>query len=522
MQLYVPQPARKMYPFDRGWRVMGYVREHLFARTGVEAKRWIGYAGTMYGKAGYTDNWAYKYWFFCIAAGCWLAGVAQYLSAMTLVVIFFVLQSLVLALWAALAILFMGVLSLFTFLYARYNRIFVRCPADFKTMPVPTFVCKKCGREHTRLWPSIYGVLHHTCECGQRLPTLNMLGRRELRPICPYCKTPLPGIGEGTNVHVPVVGGPSTGKSNYIVMATRELIGAYGPPRGYTITFVNPRHESEYQDKLRLLNAGQVLTKTVDMRPQAYNLKIKARHGRVPKLAYVYDPAGEVFGSIAHTEEQKYYEYIDGILFVVDPFAIPAYLAKHRAQVEQLRTSIRPSDMDVEEAFSRLLEALESLKKQIGLKTGVGNGQPLAIVISKVDALDLESEIGAAPARALMAKDPTIATEEDAISLLTRQFLIANELGSFVRSAEVQFGDVKYFSCSALGHMPERSGIQFTPIRVVDPLVWLMGRARALKVRRERVRLVDARARAARRKIPGLRGRRYYYWESLKAHAPTI
>jgi hypothetical protein len=519
MQLYLPQPARKIYAFDRGWRVINYVREHLFARTTVEAKRWIGYAGTWSGKISGADNLAVKYWDFCLAAGCWLAGVAQYLSAMTLVIIFLLVQSLVLAVWALLAMLFMGALSLYTFVYARFNRIFVRCPADFKTMPVPTYICDNCGREHTRLWPSIYGVFHHTCECGKALPTLTMLGRNKLRPICPYCKTPLPGIGEGTNVHIPIVGGPSTGKSNYIVMATRELIGAYAPPRGYTITFSNPRHETEYQDKLRLLNSGQVLTKTTDMRPQAYNLKIKARHAHVPKLAYVYDPAGEVFGSIAHTEEQKYYEYIDGILFVVDPFAIPAYRAKHRAQVDLLRTSIRPSDMDVEEAFSRLLEALESLKKQIGLKAGVANGQPLAVVISKVDALDLEAEIGAARASELMAKDSAIATEEDAISMLTRQFLVSNDLGGFVRDAEAQFGDVKYFSCSALGHMPENSGVQFTPIRVVDPLVWLMGRARALKVRNERVRLVDARQRAVARKM-GLRGRGYYYWRSLKAPAP--
>jgi hypothetical protein len=103
--------------------------------------------------------------------------------------------------------------------------------------------------------------------------------------------------------------------------------------------------------------------------------------------------------------------------------------------------------------------------------------------------------------------------------MLTRQFLVSNELGGFVRDAEAQFGDVKYFSCSALGHMPENSGAQFTPIRVVDPLVWLMGRARALKVRNERVRLVDARQRAVARKMAGLRGRSYYYWRCIKAPA---
>ncbi|MGH2487224.1 MAG: TRAFAC clade GTPase domain-containing protein, partial [Ktedonobacterales bacterium] len=405
--------------------------------------------------------------------------------------------------------------------YARVYRIFVRCPACFTTVPVATYICPQCGVEHSRLWPSVYGVLHHKCTCKKaRLATLDRLGRSAYRPICPKCKTPLPGIGVGTNVHLPVVGGPYAGKTNYIVTATRELIDSYGRTHGYDVSFVNQLHANEYQERLRQLSSGQVLLKTADLRPQAYNLRIKKQrsHG-VPKLTYVYDPAGEVFGNIAHTTEQGYYEYIDGIVFILDPFAIPAYRARHQAEVDQYRTSIRPSDMDVELVYSRFIEALESLKSSRGVGVGMSNGQPLAVVVTKVDACGLEQEIGSPAARIIMAKDPSIGVEQDAISLLVRQFLIANNLGNFVRDAESQFHNVKYFSCSALGRMPGPGlSAGFTSTRVADPLVWLLGNARALNTRAERVRLVDAHDRMTRKRIgSALNGLTYYHWKSLKA-----
>lgn len=515
------QPASKIYAYDRGWRVIIYVREHLFQRTSLAAKDWLKQAGSWGTKARLSSGWVEKYWLTCIAVGCWLAGAAQYISAMTVVVIFIVIQSITLALWAALASIPIALLWFGNLAYARIYRIFVRCPACFTTVPVATYICPQCGVEHSRLWPSVYGVLHHKCSCQKaRLATLDRLGRRKYRPICPHCKTPLPGIGTGTNVHVPVVGGPYAGKTNFIVTATRELIDSYGRTRGYDIAFVNQTHANEYEERLRQLSSGQVLMKTADLRPQAYNLRIKKKGSRsVPKLTYVYDPAGEVFGNIAHTTEQGYYEYIDGIVFILDPFAIPTYRARHQAEVAQYQSSIRPSDMDVEIVYSRFIEALESLKNSRGVGVGMSNGQPLAVVVTKVDACGLEQEIGSPAAQLIMAKDPSIGVEQDAISLLVRQFLISNDLGNFVRAAESQFHNVKYFSCSALGRMPgPHLGAGFTSIRVADPLVWLLGNARAVNTRSERVRLIDAHDRATRRRMGGaLPGLRYYYWNSLKA-----
>ncbi|MGH2484913.1 MAG: hypothetical protein ACRDHE_02770, partial [Ktedonobacterales bacterium] len=83
-----PQPASKIYAYDRGWRVMKYVREHLFQRTSVAAQDWIKQAGVCGSKARLASSWAMRYWWACRAFGSWLAGAAQYLSAMTVVCLF--------------------------------------------------------------------------------------------------------------------------------------------------------------------------------------------------------------------------------------------------------------------------------------------------------------------------------------------------------------------------------------------------------------------------------------------------
>ncbi len=63
-----------------------------------------------------------------------------------------------------------------------------------------------------------------------------------------------------------------------------------------------------------------------------------------------------------------------------------------------------------------------------------------------------------------------------------RDFLRNYGLGNFMRDVESQFAHVKYFSCSALGRLPTQADTRsFQPIRVLDPLVWLLVNAKAIK-----------------------------------------
>jgi hypothetical protein len=469
------QPAYPMYPVDRGWRVARHVAKETFALTGNAAEWWFDHARDMVARAGTADNVAVTYWMYCVAGGCYLAGGAQYVSAMLFVALFLAVYVVVLSLWSLGAALLIGALALGTKLYSLYYRAYYRCPACYGEMPIPEFLCG-CGAEHSRLWPSVYGVFHHTCSaCGTDLPTLESRGRSAIYRRCPRpsCHHPLSNaIGPQTNVHISVVGGRSAGKSNYIVMATDELRRACHDAGTAQVTFPDPAHERDFDASLARLRGGRQLLPTLDKLPQAYNLSVQRPGRGVGAIAYFYDSAGEAYDTETDATQQTYFRYADGIILVIDPFSIPGYVAELAGGVEAVRTSLGPSTRDVMEVYERMVTVLES---SAGAVRGKRYPHPLAVVVTKTDAFDLESRIGAPAAAVLLAREPRLGSEEAAIDRLTREFLKSYGLENFVRDVELQFEHVRFFSCSALGRMPDASdGSAFVPARVLEPLQYIL------------------------------------------------
>ncbi len=479
LKLYEVQPAYRIYAFDRGWRIMRYITENLFKRTDVAARWWFDKANALRAWAS-GEHWFKKYWAYIAMAGLWLAGGIQYVSAMIVAALFVVIQALVLSGWVALSVLMMALLALCTFTYSRYYRIFCRCPDCHKEMSIPIYLCPTCAEQHTRLWPSIYGVFHHRCsKCDTQLATVGFLRRNKISAICAndQCHRPLKIGPGGTNIHIPIVGGPNTGKTNYIVQATREFKETFEAKYNHTIAFTDPNQQRDFEEDVQRLATGRVLMKTPDVVPKAYTVEIRAQRAWVPKLAYIYDASGEAFNSSANTSQQEYYKYIHGIIFVIDPTAISAFRHIHQADIDLLE-GLAPSRLDVMQAYERMIEMLEA---SINVRKQGRFQQPIAVVVTKVDALDLENELGSPAAQRLMAQDPSIEREEDAISVLVKDFLCQYNLDNFVRDLEAQFSTVKYFSCSALGRLPSQDDTSsFVPVRVLDPLIWLLISAKAI------------------------------------------
>lgn len=522
MKLIEPQPAYRLYPFDRGWRVMDYVRRNIWKRTQHSTEWWFDTASRFFSAGG--DNVVTKYWSICVGIGAWLGGASQYISSMVFVTTFFAIQLVLLSVWATLAIIPVFLLTAITWAYTRIYGIFYRCPDCHEAMPIPLFICPTCGVKHSRLWPSVYGITSHKCNnngagCETRLPTLELMGRRDLMRVCPHCEHPLNvGVGAATNLHIPIIGGRSAGKTNYIVEATGEFIHTYGEPRRIDVTFTDEGHQRMFSARSDQMARGQELEATREIVPQAYNLLIKTPARRVPHIAYIYDAAGEAYANASNTGQQGYFTYVHGIIFMIDPFALAKVRREHGAEIERVKMSLRPSTLDVTTAYANMVTTFEA---SVGLKPGVLFPHPIAIVISKVDALNLENEIGAPAARRLMEADPRIVLEEDAISILVRQFLLDNGLDNFVRQVELQFRNVKYFSCSALGRLPDPSNQRaFVPLRVLDPFVWLLGHAGAINALDERAKLVDAAQKTRSKTLGAVRAQRYYYVDSLRPLDP--
>ena len=221
------------------------------------------------------------------------------------------------------------------------------------------------------------------------------------------------------------------------------------------------------------------MAKTPDVAPEAFNLKIEIPGVRVPKLLFMYDAAGETFSTDSHMNLQAYYKYIKGMLIVIDPCAISSYRRYHRDEIEPIRDSLGPSELDIEEVCNRMLRAVEMYRLE---RVAEQYSVPVAVVLTKVDALGLENEVGLHAAQQLLASHPSSMTYEDAINVLVQNFFRQHGLSNFMDQLESRFSEVRYFSCSALGRLPTNiDKSAFVSIRVLDPLVWLLSRTGVIK-----------------------------------------
>ncbi|MBC6418157.1 MAG: hypothetical protein GDA44_04875 [Prochloron sp. SP5CPC1] len=369
VSLYEPQPAHLMYMYDTGWFVMGFIAWKVWEPTNIDARKFLDRAGNWFRSAGDADNWVMKLWKASFALGSGLGGLFHYVAAFAIVLTFLTLQLVFLILGVMVTSCFTVILGLGNWLYGTYYKIYYRCHSCHHQMQLPIYTCPNCSTKHTQLWPSLYGVRFHTCAgtkngnfCNEKLPTLDILGRSKLKQECPNpdCSSPIEGLG-GTNVHLPIVGGPAAGKSHYIAMAVIQLIRDFAPTHSLQITLPNQEHQTNYDTNVKRLESGQRLLKTADLgdSAKAFNLQIKKSNRAVPKLLYLYDAAGESWTQEDRALLQKYFEYLHGIVLIIDPFSLEQVRTAYSSELSSNPGIISPSSENPEAVYERMVELLE-------------------------------------------------------------------------------------------------------------------------------------------------------------------
>jgi len=341
-----------------------------------------------------------------------------------------------------------------------WRRINYVCPHSecYKPISLPVYICPNCGELHRRLVPGSYGIFRRRCKCDSgRLPTLALLGRRKLEAQCPHCSRPLSKeIGTATNIHVPLVGGASAGKTNYLI-ATVIAIDADSKVHQRQISFPEDRDQRVFDVNKALFEQGRPVAKTKDLSPDSFLMRLVEPSGR-SSLLYIYDAAGELYADSADVRRlQKYFEYVDGVLFLIDPFSIGQVRTDYAKRIVEVADDLRPSNELPQDVYDRMITTWRDFSKS---KRGIRK-TPFAVVITKTDAFDLSTSIG---------------SESSSI----RQWLMRSGEGNLVRSIEKDFDTVHYFASSALGHLPTEQNA-FAPRGVLAPAQWLLNH-RAVKV----------------------------------------
>jgi hypothetical protein len=458
-------PAIRSYFFGKGYR-------DLWATIAESWQRNLDSAKEFFAKAPGSDDSEEIF-----RSGVWIAaGISTLIFGTAFFVAAFILHIILLCLVFLLIYFGFTALWLLERCYLGVRLFFMACPHCHARSTIPEYFCDGCGAIHARLLPNSYGITSHICQCGKKLPATFFLDRGRLQARCPTCHENIAREHvESRRIFVPIMGGPSVGKSAFLFGAVRQLMDHEAGSLGFRAELFDKRSEGNYRSVVGLLESGRPPDKTRDPIPRAFNLALH-KNGHLAFLLYLYDPAGEAYQEADKLAAHGFHDYLSGMILVVDPFAIPAVRSQYNAELKREHSSLKPSELPIEDAVDRLLLTLEA---DFGLSKRGRVKQPLAIVLNKVDAFDLNDVIGeAAVDRAFGFWEGDRPADRDAVrnNVLRNQLVDWGEQ-AFVSRIEGRFSNVRYFTCSALGRMPNVSGAEFTAKMVLPPLLWIFGHA---------------------------------------------
>jgi hypothetical protein len=177
----------------------------------------------------------------------------------------------------------------------------------------------------------------------------------------------------------------------------------------------------------------------------------------------------------------RYLDGADAIVFVLDPLQVPSVRRSVGGNVTL--PDAAPNQVDM------LARTAELLRERRNLRAGDRIVTPLAVVVTKTDALP-----GLLPAGGALARPspPVGAYDEadgqqvhDEVRALLAEWSEGRRLLDVVDGG---FSDYRFFAVSALGTPPATStelaagGIH--PLRAEDPMLWLLARFGLVPVRR--------------------------------------
>jgi hypothetical protein len=317
-------------------------------------------------------------------------------------------------------------------------------------------------------------------------------GKTNLR-ACTKCHTALPSdFGDSRSPMVGLVGSKGSGKTVLMTVLVKQLKDIVGKRYDAAVRLAtdNPDgHQglSDYQaNRETPLYKKCVLPPTTNQlaqRGHAAPLLLRwqqetSRLGRVSvrsTLLSFIDTAGEDLNDVSTAFTLKYLSVCDGLMVVLDPFALPGA----RARLNLPDAAINVDDdapLDVVNNITEMLKVEHDVRKRKKISL------PVAVVFTKIDAffpvLDRNNPLMAAtPAMAAYDNADGRAVHEHMLALL--HAWNAQDIDTHMR---LNYDDFRYFGVSALGAEPNyedrtvaAGGVR--PHRVEDPVLWLMAKA---------------------------------------------
>jgi hypothetical protein len=324
-------------------------------------------------------------------------------------------------------------------------------------------------------------------------------GRTNLR-ACPQCHTPLPSdFAESKSPMIGLVGAKNSGKTVLMTVLVKRLRDTVGKRFQADIRLAtdNPDgHQgvSDYQ-----ANRETPLFKGGTLPPPTSALGAGARQHSSPvllrwrqettglmgrtsikstMLSFV-DAAGEDLNAVATAFTLQYLSVCDGLVVVLDPFALPGA----RAMLNLPDAAIQVEEdvpLDVVANITEMLRVEHNLKKNKKIAI------PVAVVFTKIDAFFPTLDRG----NPLMSSAPMMPAYDNADGQAVHENMLAlmyqwnaQDIDTHIR---LNYSDYRYFGVSALGAEPDYERLTVAaggvrPHRVEDPVLWLLSKTGAVR-----------------------------------------
>lgn len=289
----------------------------------------------------------------------------------------------------------------------------------------------------------------------------------------------------GSGLTVALVGAKASGKSNYIGVLVNEIKRKMSHSFNCSLNICCSEESKRYYDEnyynpLFVDGYAVGATDKAEIPPLLFPLNFMDNKNRIKNSASLtfYDTAGESLDSADDMKVfNRYIPNADGIILLLDPLQLPPVREKLQGKID-----LPEQNTDVVEILSRIVTNIRSVKKIKGnIKT------PLAVAFTKIDALIkygvINSESVVASESEHLKRGVFVQSDFESVNIELRDMLenwLIDELLQHMKS----FEKFSFFGVSALGDVPngmKLSGAKIKPLRVLDPLLWLLAENNYIK-----------------------------------------
>lgn len=273
---------------------------------------------------------------------------------------------------------------------------FMVCPGCKSVFARPLVVCR-CGLTLDYPVPGIYGIKKQMCNNGDEIGC-TAGSRTELRTSCPHCHEEIE-TQEANPICIALAGAVGSGKTTLMLAGVEGIV-----ERAKRSTIPTQAATDGVSAEAR--KSKDYVGRTTPGEKDSQCLFLKPMNRHETELV-INDVSGFEFKpSATKSLFEDYYEYVDGVVFVLDPTRLGA-----------------AEGQDLLETFNSFYGMYSKVK---GARPGTVFGSRMAIVATRKDVTGLE--------------------DDD-----VRGFISNKGKEAFVRTVEAVFEDVRYFSVCATG-----------------------------------------------------------------------